>query len=71
MPEESPPEGPPPAPDLPSEAAVGLCFACRHRRLQTSERSVFIRCARAAKDPTYPRYPRLPVIVCPGFERER
>ena len=69
MGEEGPRGGDETGLEAPTEATAGLCAVCRHRRLQRGERSVFVRCARASGDPSYPRYPRLPVLVCAGFER--
>jgi hypothetical protein len=55
-----------PAPDT-----VGLCASCRWVRVVTSRRgSTFYRCARAETDPRFVRYPPLPVLTCPGYERE-
>jgi hypothetical protein len=48
----------------------GLCLICRHRRLQRSARSVFVRCALGSRDGEFPIYPRLPVVACPGFDRQ-
>jgi hypothetical protein len=45
----------------------GLCASCVHLRLLASPRSVFVRCALAATDPTFPRYPALPVLRCAGY----
>lgn len=47
---------------------AGLCERCLHVRLLASQRSVFLRCARADGDERYPRYPALPVTRCLGFE---
>ena len=47
----------------------GLCASCVHLRLLRSPRSTFARCAKAERDPSFPRYPRLPVESCRGFER--
>lgn len=44
----------------------GLCATCVHLRLLRSPRSTFARCAKAERDPTFPRYPRLPVVACRG-----
>ena len=56
-----------PAPDL----KVGLCRSCRHARVVRSDRgSVFYQCRRSFTDPAYAAYPRLPVLRCPGYERE-
>ena len=47
----------------------GLCRDCVHRRLTSSGRSTFLRCALARTDPVFPRYPPLPVLGCAGFTR--
>lgn len=48
---------------------VGLCAACRHRRVVvTSRGSRFHLCERSREDPGFPRYPPLPVLRCRGFE---
>ncbi len=44
----------------------GLCATCVHLRLLRSPRSTFARCAKAERDPAFPRYPRLPVVACAG-----
>jgi hypothetical protein len=44
----------------------GLCGTCVHLRLLRSPRSTFARCAKAERDPAFPRYPRLPVVACAG-----
>ena len=50
---------------------AGLCVSCRHSRLVTSDRgSVFVRCAYAALDPSFPKYPSLPVMSCPAHQRD-
>lgn len=50
---------------------VGLCSACRHRRVVANRRgSRFYLCERSRDDPRFPRYPPLPVIRCEGFEPE-
>lgn len=49
-------------------APPGLCATCRHAQQIASPRSTFLRCARAERDPAFPRYPTLPVFVCRGFE---
>jgi hypothetical protein len=50
---------------------AGLCASCRHLRLVTNDRgSVFVRCAHAALDPSYPKYPRLPVISCAAHQHD-
>jgi hypothetical protein len=53
-------------------AAVGLCAACRHARVQRTARgSEFWRCARAETDARFARYPPLPVVSCAGYEEAR
>ena len=49
----------------PSPAREGLCATCVHaRRLANDRGSVFVRCAHATADPSFPKYPRLPVLAC-------
>jgi hypothetical protein len=59
-PEAHPPlAGPPP----------GLCGACRHARVISTQRgSRFWLCGRSTTDARFPRYPALPVRACTGFE---
>ena len=53
-------------------AGAGLCDACLHARVITSDRaSVFVMCARAATDAQFPKYPQLPVTSCRGHERRQ
>ena len=50
---------------------AGLCERCRHQQLIRNTRgSEFSLCRRSRTDPRYPKYPSLPVMACPGFERE-
>lgn len=49
-------------------SSPGLCATCRHARVLASRSSVFLRCAMAETDPSFPRYPRLPVVACRGYE---
>ena len=51
--------------DLPSPP--GLCATCVHRRLVSSQRSVFLLCGLSETDPRFPRYPPLPVVACDGY----
>ena len=47
---------------------AGLCGACRHVQVITSDRgSRFYLCRLAATDPRFPRYPAIPVRECAGF----
>ncbi len=49
---------------------VGLCFDCAHaRRIVSTRGSTFYRCARAEREPEYPKYPPLPMGVCKGYEK--
>lgn len=49
----------------------GLCGSCLHRRrIASRSGSTFILCERSATDPRFPKYPALPVLGCPGYERE-
>jgi uncharacterized cupin superfamily protein len=55
---------------LPTEP--GLCGRCRHALLNRTRReTTYLRCGRASWDERMPRYPRLPVVECPGFERDQ
>ena len=55
------------APPHPHE---GLCATCVHARRVTNDRgSVFVRCAYATVDPSFPKYPRLPVLACAAYAR--
>jgi hypothetical protein len=48
---------------------VGVCHACRFRRVITSRRgSTFLLCRRSDFDPAFAKYPHLPVLQCEGFE---
>ena len=51
----------------PAAPRSGLCAACRHGEIVRSQRSAFLRCALADRDPRYARYPILPVLACRGF----
>ena len=51
-------------------APSGLCATCGHLRVLASRRSVFARCGLADADPRFPRYPALPVVACPGYQKE-
>jgi hypothetical protein len=47
----------------------GLCAACRHHVVITSDRgSRFVMCALAKIDPRFPRYPAVPVRRCDGYQ---
>lgn len=50
---------------------VGLCASCKHVRIVRSERgTTFYLCNLAEADSRFEKYPRLPVLRCPGYERE-
>ena len=52
----------------PAPPREGLCAHCVHARRVTNDRgSVFVRCAYAAIDPSFPKYPRLPVLACSAY----
>ena len=52
----------------PSPAREGLCASCVHARRVANDRgSVFVRCAYAAQDPSFPKYPRLPMLACHAY----
>ena len=60
---------------MPSERdidkTVGLCSVCKHvKRVPTEKGSVFYMCRLSAVDPRFVKYPRLPVLSCPGHERD-
>jgi hypothetical protein len=51
--------------------STGLCADCRHARAIESNRgSVFLLCELSRSDPQFAKYPRLPVLSCPGYEKE-
>jgi len=51
--------------------SVGLCFDCRHARVIRSDRaSIFYLCRLSATDPRFAKYPRLPVLSCPGYQKQ-
>lgn len=53
------------------DARSGLCATCRWLKRNRNDRgSVFYYCRRSETDPRYAKYPALPVVVCPGFEKE-
>lgn len=47
----------------------GLCTACKHLRLVTTDRSYYVRCFLAEGQPAYRKYPQLPVVDCAGFSQ--
>ncbi len=49
----------------------GLCGSCRWaRRVVSGRGSVFWMCERSLGDARFRKYPPLPVLACPGYERE-
>jgi hypothetical protein len=48
----------------------GLCGDCVFARVIDSGRSTFHLCERALTDPRYRKYPILPVLSCPGHQRQ-
>ena len=57
--------------DRARDARAGLCSLCRHSRtIESARGSTFWLCTRAATDPRFRKYPPLPVLQCPGFERD-
>jgi hypothetical protein len=59
-------------PNRPPPPEHGLCDSCRYQRLVPNTRgSVFSLCQRSRDEPErFPRYPQLPVLRCPGYQRE-
>jgi hypothetical protein len=48
---------------------AGLCATCTQALVRPTRRgTAYLRCARAADDPRFPKYPRLPVSSCTGYE---
>lgn len=55
----------------PVPAPPGLCQDCMHaRRIESDRGSVFFLCQLALTDSRFKKYPRLPVLSCPGYERQ-
>jgi len=49
---------------------AGLCADCVHARgVESSRGSVFLLCELSRRDPRFAKYPRLPVLSCPGYEK--
>jgi hypothetical protein len=50
-------------------APAGLCGSCQHAKINPTKRgTVYLRCTRAAWDPSLEKYPRLPRLSCHGFQ---
>jgi hypothetical protein len=51
---------------------AGLCADCVHaRRVESNHGSIFLLCELSRSDPLFTKYPRLPVLSCPGYQRNR
>jgi len=51
---------------------AGLCADCANvQKIRSDRGSEFILCELSATDPNFPKYPRLPVLSCPGYEKQR
>ena len=62
----------PHAENQPADSHAGLCRSCLYARVvRTGRGSTFYLCRRSVNDPRFVKYPRLPVIQCPGFEKQR
>ncbi len=49
---------------------AGLCADCVNARtVESSRSSVFLLCELSRSDPRFAKYPRLPVLSCPGYEK--
>ncbi len=48
----------------------GLCADCAWSRVVNSGRSTFYLCERALTDARFRKYPVLPVVTCPGYQRQ-
>jgi hypothetical protein len=49
---------------------AGLCADCKHaRRVESNRGSAFLFCELSRSDPRFVKYPRLPVLSCPGYEK--
>lgn len=49
---------------------AGLCADCLHARgIESSRGSVFLLCELSKSDAHFTKYPRLPVLSCPGYEK--
>jgi len=50
---------------------AGLCADCNNAQKIRSDRGAeFILCRLSATDPNFAKYPRLPVLQCPGYEKQ-
>lgn len=50
-------------------ARAGLCAACRHVKINRSDRgATFYYCLKSETDSAYRKYPTIPVLDCPGHE---
>jgi hypothetical protein len=54
------------------EESSGLCADCVHSRcVESSRGSVFRLCELSRSDPRFAKYPRLPVLSCPGYQKDQ
>jgi hypothetical protein len=53
-------------------AEPGLCGSCRYAKWNATRRgTTYLRCTRAAWDPSLLKYPQLPRLSCHGYEHDR
>jgi hypothetical protein len=53
-----------------TQEQAGLCADCAHARsVESSRGSVFLLCELSRSDARFAKYPRLPVLFCPGYEK--
>jgi hypothetical protein len=49
----------------------GLCGDCTLAlRIQSDRGSLFFQCQLSFTDPRFAKYPRLPVLTCPGYQKQ-
>ncbi len=49
---------------------AGLCADCTHAlHIESSRGSTFLFCQLSRSDPWFAKYPRLPMLSCPGYEK--
>jgi hypothetical protein len=53
-----------------TQAQAGLCADCAHAHIVESDRgSIFLLCELSRGNPRFTKYPRLPMLSCPGYEK--
>jgi hypothetical protein len=53
-----------------TEERAGLCADCVHARsVESSRGSLFLLCELSRSDARFAKYPRLPVLSCPGYQK--